>query len=288
MAKRSNFLIAALASLLLAGSGEAVQVYHSSANDGSADGACIPIAGSTKSLNLFFSHGSTDTIPAAAKCDGTGGEVEGDEVCMYDIVLETDFDVYIESFTPDPGQDIAAKVESNRIRIIGGDPTIGHVGSTRIGTLELSAEAPGELYLTEGRFLDTRLEQQLISSVGGIAYAEFDGDGDNICDGIDVCPDTYNRKPVLDSNGDGVPNDCQCGDPGGSGTHENGDLVRAYLCINPAPDRIAECEQLAIQGDTDGDGVFSNGDLVRIFNVITNQLHPAELSCPARLDGFIP
>jgi len=288
MAKRSRLFTATVAALLLPLAGEAAQVYPSAANDGSPDGSCIPIDAAPTGVNLFISHGQLDTMPVEAKCDGTGGEVEGEEVCMYDLVLETGPDVYIESFVPEPGSEISASVEANRVRIIGGDPVLGQLGATRIGTLNLSADGPGELSLTEGRFLDTRLEVQAIPASYGLAYAEYDGDGDRICDGIDVCPDTYNRRPVLDSNGDGVPNDCQCGDPNGSGAHESEDLFLVYRCLGNDPTLVEECSQMAIQGDANGSSSFESDDLFQIFRVLTNEQHPAELTCPARMDGFIP
>ena len=69
-----------------------------------------------------------------------------------------------------------------------------------------------------------------------------DSDSDKLCDDEDPCVSLSNTLLVLmlqqqgAPNADGVPNECQCGDPNGTGDYESADLFEAFNCIENDPE----------------------------------------------------
>ena len=116
-----------------------------------------------------------------------------------------------------------------------------------------------------------------------------DDDLDQICNQSDPCRFTPNMNSFEDSDRDGIPNECQCGDPNQSGSYEGADLLAAHEClIEDADAERSPCAERVWKGDTDGDGRWANGDLIRIRGTLIGNQPGWALSCPARPEGTPP
>jgi hypothetical protein len=117
-----------------------------------------------------------------------------------------------------------------------------------------------------------------------------DSDGDGICDTVDPCLSYPNRLPLVDTNKDGLPDECQCGDANGSGIYEAADVKIASDCasIDPAASRIQSCILGIAQGDANGSGRFERDDSVLIDSVLRGQKAAYSLRCALRPEGTAP
>jgi hypothetical protein len=104
-----------------------------------------------------------------------------------------------------------------------------------------------------------------------------DSDGDQLCDAEDPCP-SYPNVSLVDSNGDGIPNECQCGDANGDGIISSTDLVPMNLCASNS----SLCDQSLV--DANGDGITSSTDIVPT-NLVANGAPAYTLRCARRLEG---
>jgi hypothetical protein len=120
-----------------------------------------------------------------------------------------------------------------------------------------------------------------------------DADRDQHCSNLDdPCNVTPNAFPVggvggsPDTNGDGVPDECQCGDCDGNGQIQAADAFAIAICITNPP--ACACE-VAI-GDADGNGQLQAGDAFAIALVVTNPaVNPTwGLTCADRPEGTDP
>ncbi|MCP4006390.1 MAG: hypothetical protein GY725_19600 [bacterium] len=96
-----------------------------------------------------------------------------------------------------------------------------------------------------------------------------DIDADGIDDACDVCPD-FADPNQMDTNGDGIGDECQCGDANGNSWvgANDADLIDAYVQGGPIPPGIC---------DGTGEGVCDSGDYVA---VILNVFFGGRLFCP--------
>ena len=110
---------------------------------------------------------------------------------------------------------------------------------TQSGDWEMSVDGSAKTSNWGAADLDAFHADRSCDSLGG------DSDGDKLCDDEDPCVSLSNTLPVLlllqgapnaDLNGDGVPNECQCGDPNGTGDCESADLFEAFNCIENDPE----------------------------------------------------
>ena len=98
---------------------------------------------------------------------------------------------------------------------------------------------------------------------------------------IDTCFDG------VDTNGNGLDDDCECGDPNGSGGHESDDLFKAFDCLRTDPEALGTtCSSRVRNGDTNNSGQWDSADLFSIFNAIGNPDRALSLTCPARPDSL--
>ena len=190
-------LISAILGVSLAGVGSAaVTVFQDPTNFGTPAGtpAAITVGGPAVSLNLFYQTGTTPS-PSNACLSGTG-----EEVCGWDIHVSTSGPgVVLQSFTPDtgPGSDIVAAISGNVLRANGGIPTTGELGTHRIGTLLVSATAPGSVTVAGNLYVTAALAAAPVTSGNTLATATTggaDGDGDGVLDTTDNCPTVANAN----------------------------------------------------------------------------------------------
>lgn len=130
-----------------------------------------------------------------------------------------------------------------------------------------------------------------VSGIGLLPFVERcdDRDLDRICSDADPCVSTPNIEPFADVNRDGVPDECQCGDPNSSGSYESQDLFEAHSCL--LGDRealVPPCSERINNGDTDNDGFWSSADLFHIYKALTGGTPGWALTCPVRPEGEAP
>ncbi|HJS72839.1 MAG TPA: hypothetical protein VJ921_01035 [Vicinamibacteria bacterium] len=123
-----------------------------------------------------------------------------------------------------------------------------------------------------------------------LAHCESDADGDGICDAVDPCLSYPNRLPLVDTNKDGLPDECQCGDANGSGSFEAADVRIASDCAltDPAAARISSCVLGIALGDANGSGRFEKEDSSLISGVLSGKTPAHSLRCALRPEGTPP
>lgn len=80
--------------------------------------------------------------------------------------------------------------------------------------------------------------------------------------GVDFCPAIAEVDGLADSNGDGIGDECQCGDVSGDGAITGVDIGGIALCANGA----TNCD--ATQVDGDGDGSTTSLDIAGVVSVV--------------------
>ncbi len=211
---------ACLTVLLLLGpaSARAFELFQDPDNSGTIPSGPVRVSGTTD-LNLFIHQDGVAADPNGA-CSGTAAA--GDEFCGWDLHIVSS-GVTLDSFVPEPGTDIVFNLTSGELRGNGGDPLLGQVGTHRIGTLTVSADAfavgsvdvVGNLYVTS--FLQTAT---ILSNPLATAGECLDSDGDEVCDDVDNCIDVANPRVTSppawmtltggqrDDDADGYGNEC--------------------------------------------------------------------------------
>jgi len=114
--------------------------------------------------------------------------------------------------------------------------------------------------------------------VGASTCAGGDSDGDQICDDVDPCRFFANTPGAVDSSGDGIPDECQCGDANDDGAVTSADLVP----INDCAQDNNLCDQTLV--DANDDGVTASVDIV-IANTVANGAPAYILVCARRPEG---
>lgn len=103
-----------------------------------------------------------------------------------------------------------------------------------------------------------------------------DADGDGIPNADDPCPTTPNVVPIQDSNEDGVPDECQCGDSNADGAITSLDIAGIALCSNS----VIPCDSRLV--DADGDGATTALDVGGIVAAVNGLIAAEDLQCAAR------
>ena len=112
-------------------------------------------------------------------------------------------------------------------------------------------------------------------------------DADAFCDDEDPCPVFPNPSDSSDVDGNGIPDDCQCGDPNFTGTVEADDLFKIFNCqLSDAEAARFPCSQIIFKGDTNlTPGIppaYEGADLFNTFQAQSDIARRADLTCPAR------
>jgi hypothetical protein len=119
---------------------------------------------------------------------------------------------------------------------------------------------------------------------------KLDSDGDGLCDEVDPCLSYPNRLPLVDTSGDGVPDECQCGDADGSGRLDATDVKITADCAlsDPAAARLKSCVLGIAQGEANGTGQFEKEDSTSIQSVVLGKIPAYSLRCALRPEGTAP
>ena len=144
----------------------------------------------------------------------------------------------------------------------------------------------------------------LIAVFPDLAHAQ-DTDGDTIPDLVDPCPSFANTLPLNggtdcqtvsqdgdpidpngDCNGDGIPNECQCGDITLDGLIGFDDAVCFGECVQETPGALCNCNHPL--ADTTLDGTFGFDDVTRAAQALQLILPFWELRCARRPEGTEP
>ena len=167
------------------------------------------------------------------------------------------------------------------------DPVLeSQVSKPLFVTLDTEQGAGGALWVS-GRNSSLPTSQR----IGLLPFVDRCGDRDldQICNDVDPCVSTPNIEPLVDLNRDGVPDECQCGDPNASGSYESQDLFDAHSCLLGDPEALAApCSEQINRGDTDNDGFWSSADLLSIYQALTGATQAWALTCPVRPEGDAP
>ena len=271
-------LLIALATVIAASPAHAVfEVFHSTAPDGTAPEvpADVPIGGA-RTLHLFVDNGSAAS--PSEPCAGTAPS--GDEVCMWDLLIDCDPNLTIAGYTP--AGDVVANPQATFIRFNGGDPINGTLGPSDIGMLEITAVGAGDCTVNGEQWVDTGLTAQPAAQGLALASACEDGDGDDVCNASDPCM-SYANTDFTDSNGDGIPNECQCGDTGANnGLLQAADAFAIASCVTSP----GTCTQDIGLSDTDNNGMFQSADAFNVATqVISGSATAYTLTCARRPEG---
>ena len=124
-----------------------------------------------------------------------------------------------------------------------------------------------------------------LHAVRSCASLNGDTDADLLCDDEDPCPIFANGLPIVDSNGDGIPNECQCGDANGDGELQFADAFQIAICAGPG----GNCTADPSLADTDNNGQLQNGDAFLLASTVNPGGPPAYLlTCARRPSGAPP
>jgi hypothetical protein len=123
---------------------------------------------------------------------------------------------------------------------------------------------------------------RLLSPCGALGG---DTDGDGICNDIDACPEWANALPLKDTNGDDIPDDCQCGDFNGNGFLTALDVRNIIKCSTGSlpPE---QCPMDLLDVNLSGD--LTGTDARNINKGSTGSLQTYELRCTRRPSGQAP
>jgi hypothetical protein len=123
-----------------------------------------------------------------------------------------------------------------------------------------------------------------------LGVCDRDSDGDGLCDDADPCLAYPNRLPLDDTDQDGIPDECQCGDADGSGAFDSKDIAITTECAasDPAADRIPSCIAAIVRGDANASGRFEREDSTLIQQVLGGKTPAYSLRCALRPEGTAP
>jgi hypothetical protein len=123
-----------------------------------------------------------------------------------------------------------------------------------------------------------------------LGVCDRDSDGDGLCDDADPCLLYPNRLPLVDTDKDGIPDECQCGDADGSGAYGSKDVAITSECAanDPAAARIPSCIAAIVRGDANASGRFERDDSTLIQDVLGGRTPAYSLRCALRPEGTAP
>jgi hypothetical protein len=253
--------------------------------------AALPTDANSVVLTLCIHQDGQLSDPNLA-CSGAGG----DEFCGWDLKIEATGGARLEEFTKEPSEDIVFHLDPNTgdvLRANGGDPILGQVGAVPLGTLRVSASSSpgtvdvtanpgdrGNVYVTSALTAEPIPFARLAEAVGCV-----DEDDDLICDPVDACPGGQNTLPLCDTNGDNIPDDCQCGDFNGSGTLTGTDARSINKCSTGSlPPEDCPLDLL----DVNLSDTLTGTDARNVNKASTGSLQTYELMCDRRPSGEPP
>ena len=114
-------------------------LFHSVADDGVAPGATPVLPGSpSENLYLYLDGGSVASGVGSPCVDG-----DGDEVCAWEFALLVSGPASVQTFLPDPGQDVVWQAGNLTLNATAGNAILGELGSIRIGEVVLDVSGTG-------------------------------------------------------------------------------------------------------------------------------------------------
>ena len=101
-----------------------------------------------------------------------------------------------------------------------------------------------------------------------------DCDGDGLANEFDTCPFFFDPDQ-LDTNDDGIGDECQCGDVNGDGAISGPDIGGMAVCANGST--VLTCDSTI--ADADGDGAITALDIAGVVAVTNGDAETSELDC---------
>ena len=92
----------------------------------------------------------------------------------------------------------------------------------------------------------------------------------------DLCPLLNEVNVFLDSNSDGIGNDCTCGDQNGDGAISSVDIGGTALCANAAAP-LEDCDATIV--DATGDNATTAEDIAGVVSVVNGAITTSDLRC---------
>ena len=92
----------------------------------------------------------------------------------------------------------------------------------------------------------------------------------------DLCPSLNEINQLLDTNDDGVGDECQCGDQSGDGAISSPDIGGTALCANAALP-FEDCDTTLV--DATGDNATTAEDIAGVVSVVNGVIAPEALRC---------
>jgi hypothetical protein len=141
--------------------------------------------------------------------------------------------------------------------------------------------------IVDGTTVDSPASYSVIEEPADCAGAGGNADADSFCDLDDPCPAFPNGFDSADADGNGIPNDCQCGDANFSGNVEADDLFDTFNCqLSDSEALRFPCAQIIFKGDSNfadsGRAAYEAADLFNVFQATGDVSRRAEMTCPAR------
>lgn len=275
--------VAFLVALLLSGASFAAvpSVYHSPADDGVDPGAPVTIPGSGQSTLFLYVDGGNSASSFDACHQGAG-----DEVCWWDLHLEGQTGLSLDSFTA--SGDVLSNLSGSVLRINGGD-TNGTLGPTKIGELTVSPSPGGTLELTAGNSVSSALNLHVIPPTTVVTVPE-PGQVTLLAAGIGLLWHLNRRRSRRKARRAGALGarlrrlsvvalagplvvsaagtaEALCGDTNDSSVVESGDpqaTRQVFVGLSPALPAPDNCNVIgaANSADADGNGLPDDCDLV--------------------------
>lgn len=139
----------------------------------------------------------------------------------------------------------------------------------------------------DGTAIDSPDSYSVIEEPADCAGAGGNLDADSLCDLDDPCPAFPNGTDSGDADGNGIPDDCQCGDANFTGNVEADDLFVTFNCQRSDAEALMfPCSQIIFKGDSNlaesGQGAYEAADLFNVFRATNDIPARAEMTCPAR------
>jgi hypothetical protein len=114
---------------------------------------------------------------------------------------------------------------------------------------------------------------------------QADDDGDGVGNACDACPEWPNALTLVDTDGDGIPDDCQCGDFDADGFLTGSDARNINKCSTGSlPEDQCPLDLL----DVNNDGRLTGSDARDVNKGSTGSLETYQLRCPRRPHGEPP
>lgn len=295
-------------------------VYHSPADDGAPPESPVDVPpGATLTVFLYLDGGS-EASPEIRCSTGTG-----DEVCFWNVVLQTSGTATLSSFVPAAGLVHHLDPGGTSLGINGGDPWRGDLGPRRIGELVLDGgSGGGGLELTSGQAVDSSLG---VSALAPALVVPEPAVGLSLGAGVlmlglfgrlrgqrVVASLMQGQRRQLLGRSRGALARCapavafilflattlvtsaqaqtsvDCGDVVSNGVIDAADLdaLRRFLAGDPtAPDLQGDPQGLA-RCDVSGDGVCDVGDYARIRRYMIELSGGLDATCPLSGTEFAP